>query len=208
MIKLKNDFENSNDEVFIKKFVNISYSNMIISLRYFQDDDDLRDIIEHVFIIKSKEQICNLDNLLKLIEIYLSNFKVNSYLVNFICVNAMENLRLGITKKEFETKMLLLFGFICENCYLIKEKNDSIFEFLEEFKSILFHKKFLKSDIQIDEEYSNTHYFDNISTEAFNSIRKFYSNISNKIYMDESFLNYLYNYLHLTNNLNTLNLNI
>ena len=42
---------------------------MIISLRYFQDDDDLRDIIEYVFTIKSKEQICNLDNLLKLIEI-------------------------------------------------------------------------------------------------------------------------------------------
>lgn len=170
----------------------------------FKDDENLIDLSEHLLNIKSLEKICSLDELLNIVEFYLRNKKINKFILNFTSVNAMEILRFGITRKNFEEKMILIFGFICENSNVEYTLINSIHEFLEEFKSILFYRKFVDCNTDLSDESVDSNYNSNISDENFLTIKKLYLNLSNKIYLDEAFVNFLENYLRLSTSLNTL----
>lgn len=194
----------NSDDVFVSKKVNIKYSQIIAVMSQYPDDENLIDLSEHVLNIKCLEKICLLDDLLNIMEFYIVNKKINKFALNFICVNAMEILRMGVTRRIFEEKIIFIFGFICENSNVQAHPMAAIYEFFEEFKSKLFHGRFIDSVNDFSDITGSTYYNANISDEAFDTIKTFYKNLSNKIYVDEGFLNYLNNYLHLSNCLTNL----
>ncbi len=175
-------------------------------MKNFNDNQNLIDLAEHILNYKTLEKICFLEELLSLMGFYLENKKINKFIINFLSVNSLEILRMGITKKNFEEKMILIFGFICENSNIDVIPMKAVYEFFEEFKSILFHGKFLDCSTDNTDENSQLFFNANISNEAFSTIKKFYLNIRNKIYLDPAFVNYLNNYLHLSTCLNSISL--
>jgi len=173
-------------------------------MKTFRDNENLIDLAEHILNHKSLEKICSLDDMLSFIEFYLANKKINKFIVNFISLNAMEILRIGITRKNFEEKFILILGFICENSNVDKNLIYAVYEFFEEVKSILFHGMFLDCKTDKSDINSDSHFNSNISNEVFCTIKNFYLNMSNKIYHDPAFLNYLNNYINLSTCLNSI----
>lgn len=200
------NFSNRLNYIHIRKNINLPYSQIKYIMKNFKEDENLIDLAEHILNYKTLENICCLNDMLNLIGFYLDNKKTNKFLVNFISVNAMELLRIGLTRKTFEEKFILVFGFICENSNVDLQPIKSVFEFFEEVKSILFHGRFLDCSTDNADPDAQTLFSSNISNEAFLAVKKFYLNMSNKVYLDAAFVNYLNNYLHLSVCLNSINI--
>jgi hypothetical protein len=183
--------------------MNKNYSTIAMDLRYdeickilsiYKDDCIMINLCEVILHLKLKHHICPVNILMDIVGIYLNHLHINKNILHFIAFNCIEHLSNTVTKYSFEKDFVLIFGLICNFSQLVPN-SETISEFFEEFKSTLFHNRFLN----LFEKDMGT-----LSNRSLVEIRNFHDALKDTNYFDKSFAKFVDNTINLSSQIVTI----
>ena len=137
--------------------------------------------------MKLEDDVCPIHTLIEFSNFYLNNQLLNKTILHFIAFSLMEHLRIHVTIKTFEQIILPMYDLIT-SFYHLNENSETLTEFFEEFKSCIFHNRFL--DTQVGEISDPLNMF-TISYDTIVKICHMHKRLNNSIYYDSAFDSYL-----------------
>jgi len=170
--------------------MNLRYDEIYKILITYKDDRCLVNLCEVILHSKLKYHTCPANIMIDIIGIYLNHIPMNKTILHFIAFNCIEHLNNRVTKYSFEKDFVLFYGVIC-NFSFLAQNSETVIEFFEEFKSTLFHNRF----INIFEKDLGT-----LSNRSLVEIRNFHDSLknTNHYHFDKSFAKFLDNTINLS----------
>ena len=192
--KFKYLFENYEQNKFDGVEFNIRYDDLSKIMNFFKDESHMLTLCEVILHKKLTHHICPVNILINILNIYVnriadSTVTINKNILLFTAFNCIEHLSNRVTKYSFEKDFILIYGVIC-NFSKLAPQSETLSEFFEEFKSSLFHNKF----INIFENDMGT-----LSNRSLLEIRNFHNLLLPTNYYDKAFAKYLDNTINLSN---------
>ena len=176
------------------------YDQIFEIMNHYHNDDNFMKICESLLNQKLEKDLCSLDNLVYITDIYVNKLKLSHSILHFIAYSCYENLKLGVSLVTFDKDIILFYRILCECSQLLGDNSETLMEFFAEFKSCLYHNSYVGPTYNYNEEE------DLLPIDTLLSIKRSHMLLKerNSSYFDISFDNYLSRTINLNKSLLTI----
>jgi hypothetical protein len=172
-------------------FIPIRFDNLIKVLHKNTREKHFQSLCEYIINLKMRNEICPLNVILSHISFRLKQGFIDKFTIHFVAFNTSEHLRSKVSFQIFEEQVIIIYGFLCANSYLLAE-SQTVKDFYEEFKLYVYHNKTISDKSKP------------INLELYNLMKYYHSKLVETAYYDQAFSNYLDQMIRLNKQLNII----